>query len=47
MIFHCHLDWFESHFLADFERACAGFRVLISVMAQKDTKVRFMRILYN
>jgi len=36
------LNWSELLSLADFERVCAGFRVAISVVAEKDAKVRFI-----
>ena len=37
-------NWSELLSLADFERVCAGFRVVISVVAEKDAKVRFILI---
>ena len=36
----CLLNWFELLSLADFERVCAGFRVVVSVVGEKDAKVR-------
>lgn len=43
-VFPYLLNWSESEllFFADFERVCAGFRVAISVVAEKDAKVRFI-----
>jgi hypothetical protein len=37
-------SWSELLSLADFERVCAGFRVVISVVSEKDARVGFIHI---
>ena len=32
-----------SLFLSEYERNCAGFKVLLSVVVQRDSKVRFVQ----
>jgi hypothetical protein len=44
MRFHCLPSSFKSLSITDFERACAGFTILISVVAQKDVKVCLIRM---